>query len=118
MRRLLATVTAPAVGLTLPSIVPEGAVAEPVTLVFNHPGGNGMTGAVHTWTVPTDVHEATFTLDGASGASSLGRPGVAGASLTAVLVVTPGQGFFLRVGGSPFPLGMGGFNGGGGTIPS
>ena len=81
------------------------------------------TGAPKNWTVPPGVTAVTVKLSGAQGSDSrdgaggLGTPGGKGATLVAVLPVTPGQVLELRVGGlgaqhMPFD---GGYNGGGAT---
>ena len=70
------------------------------------------TGAAQTWTVPPDVHSATFTLFGAAGgiASPYAFGGLGGKT-KATIAVTPGESVGVFVGGRGFNTG---FNGGGG----
>lgn len=75
------------------------------------------TGAAQSWTVPTDITQVTFIVDGAQGSngqltpSTQGKGGL-GARAQATLAVSPGQIFQLMVGGTG-SLTAGGFNGGG-----
>jgi hypothetical protein len=80
------------------------------------------TGAAQTWTVPTGVSSATFTLDGASGGQGAGHgypaAGGKGGELLATLPVTAGDSYSVLVGcqganGSDGVNSAGGFNGGG-----
>ena len=88
------------------------------------------TGAAQTWTVPADIHQATFKVYGAQGGfasiSPFAPPGLGG-SATATIAVTPGEAYQIMVGGqggpgfkptggpfgSPLFDRTGGFNGGG-----
>ena len=65
------------------------------------------TGAPETWTVPTNVTQATFDLYGAQG--STGISGGRGGRVTTTLSVTPNAHYQIRVGGAGA---SGGFNGG------
>jgi hypothetical protein len=102
---VLALLLAPLLGLARPS----SALAAPscttvgltVTCRFSY------TGAPETWTVPDDVTEATFELNGAQGGISSGIPGEGGGRVTGTLAVTPGSIYQILVGG------LLGFNGGG-----
>ena len=89
------------------------------TLTFNYTGGP------QSWTVPADVHQATFDVYGSQG----GRngplfPGGQGGRATATIPVTPGEVLAIMVGGQGLETtpptvecvlipGGGGFNGGG-----
>lgn len=87
------------------------ALATPVQAVFP------FTGSPQTWTVPTGVTQATFTLAGAAGGigspSSVPAAGGLGALVHATLAVTPGQTYTLVVGGAGGSGLPGGYNGGG-----
>jgi hypothetical protein len=110
------------------ALQPDGARAAvgPVTVTFSYNGATGADGSPQTWVVPEDVHQATFTLNGASAGATLNHLwGGRGAHLTATLGVVPGQVLTIRVGGqSPGRLSddavssLGGYNGGGGTAAS
>jgi hypothetical protein len=111
------------VALLMPVVTTQPAPAQqatpPTTLTFNY------TGNAQSWTVPADVHQATFDVFGAHGGN---RPplftGGSGGRATATIAVTPGETFVIMVGGqglnnSPptadcvLITGSGGFNGGG-----
>ena len=100
-----------------PSVAQEATPAQ--TLTFNYTGGP------QSWTVPADVHQATFDVYGSQG----GRngplfPGGQGGHATVTIPVTPGEVLAIMVGGqgpetTPPTVecvllpGGGGFNGGG-----
>jgi hypothetical protein len=72
-----------------------------VTFTYNGTDTVPYTGAAVTWTVPTGVTTATFTLDGAAGGSDLNdAAGGAGAEVTATGNVTSGDEYRIRVGGA------------------
>ena len=89
------------------------AAAAPATFVF--------TGAEQTYTVPAGVTSLQVVAVGAPGgagfsnaAPGVGGAGADGATATATLAVTPGEGLYVEVGGAGGTAdGTGGFNGGG-----
>jgi hypothetical protein len=109
------------VGALLPVVTPRPAAAQettpPQTLTFSY------TGTAQQWTVPADVHQATFDVYGAQGANRSVFPGAAGGRTTATIAVTPGEVITIMVGGQGrnnpptadcvLTAGTGGFNGGG-----
>ncbi len=98
---LAATAAAGATGAA-----PAGAAELQIPFVYD--------GAEQTWTVPTGVTAATFTLaGGAGGQVTGGGDGGVGAQLRATLPVTPGETLRVVVGGQASQAGAPGFNGGG-----
>ena len=73
------------------------------------------TGAAQTWTVPSCVSEITIEAWGASGGNAVVGFGMGGRGgyATGTLTVTPGDTFYVYVGGVGDDHGTGGFNGGG-----
>ncbi len=81
------------------------------TCTFGFIGADGAGGYPQDWTVPAGVDRATFTVIGASGASSATQPGGRGGGTVATIATTPGKVLQLRVGGTGSPA----IGGGGGA---
>jgi len=76
----------------------------PIVSTFN------FTGSIQSWTAPADLTTVTVTLRGAGGGN-----GAAGGNVVGTMNVTPGQTYYLVVGGAGTPSGGAGGYGGGGN---
>jgi len=75
------------------------------------------TGSLQTWTVPTDVFSILITANGAQGGDNAAYIGGKGGNVKAILRVTPGQTFYIVVGGkSTNNVPKYGFGGAGGAL--
>jgi len=87
---------------------PSSTNSTPTTVTFNY------TGAIKSWTVPTGVTSITVNVVGGDGGSFGASYGATGGSSTGTLAVSPGQVYYVAVGGHPTSsVNIGGYPGGG-----
>jgi hypothetical protein len=107
-------------GLTAALLPVVTSVVAPTPLQAQSPAARSQTfaftGVAQTFIVPPGVTALRFSAFGAQGRDAFVTPGGLGGSITATLVVTPGEALVINIGGVPMStvdIFAGGFNGGG-----